>query len=180
VRGQGHTLEMAFEELVIIVWQQRADAAGVEVVAQRHNDEHLDLGGGNAAHQSARLGLPLQHGLGDVIAVAEAALVGVGWAHAVAAMVEKASGQERGQTPQPAAPRYRLIGKLALHRGKQLTIENGLVLAAVNLVSVDYLADIEAVLEPMLERAHVQAAPPHGAPSRYLTRRSATPPTIDV
>jgi site-specific DNA recombinase len=44
-----------------------------------------------------RLGLPLQHGLGDVIAVAGTALVGVGWAHAVAALIKDAAGQQRGE-----------------------------------------------------------------------------------
>ena len=76
---------MALEELEIIVGQLLPGAAGVEVVAQRRNDERLNLGGGNAADQSGRLGLSLQHGLGDVIAVAGAALVGMAWAHAVAA-----------------------------------------------------------------------------------------------
>src|SRR6516162_9973625 len=34
-----------------------------------------------------------------------AALVGVGWAHAVAAIIKKAPAQERGRAPQPPAPR---------------------------------------------------------------------------
>ena len=40
---------------------------------------------GTRPTESGRLGLSLQHGLGDVIAVAHAALVGMAWAHAVAA-----------------------------------------------------------------------------------------------
>src|SRR2546429_3305130 len=39
--------------------------------------------------------------------------------------LKKAPAQERDRTPQPGAPRHRLIGKLALHRRKQPTIENG-------------------------------------------------------
>src|SRR5436853_163362 len=63
---------------------------------ERRNDERLNLGGGYAADQSGRRGLSLQHGLGDVIAVAGAALVGVSWAHAVAAMVKQAPAQDGG------------------------------------------------------------------------------------
>ena len=96
VRSQCHALEMALEELEIIVGQLLPGAVGAEVVAQRRNDERLNLGGGNAAEQSGRLGLSLQHGLGDVIAVAGAALVGMAWAHAVAAIVKQAAGQEGG------------------------------------------------------------------------------------
>src|SRR5262249_56251358 len=89
-RGQCPTLEMAREEVAIIVGQLLPGAARAQIAAQRRNDERLDLGGGNAADQSGRLGLILQHSLGDVIAVTGAALVGVGWAHAVATIVKKA------------------------------------------------------------------------------------------
>jgi hypothetical protein len=44
-----HTLEMALEELEIIIGQLLPDAAGAEVVAQRRNDERFNLGSGNAA-----------------------------------------------------------------------------------------------------------------------------------
>src|SRR5262249_32075106 len=77
-------------------WRSRRSARA-QMAAQRRHDERLDLGGGNAADQSGRLRLLLQHSLGDVIAVAGAALVGVGWAHAVAAIVKKAPAQERGR-----------------------------------------------------------------------------------
>src|SRR5215813_12954822 len=116
VRGQCHTLEMALEEVAIIVGQLLPAAARAKMAAQRRHDERLDLGGGNAADQSGRRGLILQHGLGDVIAVAGAALVGVGWAHAVAAIVKKAPAQERGRAPQPAAPRACLGRKLGLRQ----------------------------------------------------------------
>jgi hypothetical protein len=96
VGGQCHTLEMALEEVAIIVGQPLPAATRVEVVAQRRNDKRLNLGGGYAADQSGRRGLSLQHGLGDVIAVAGAALVGVSWAHAVAAMVKQAPTQDGG------------------------------------------------------------------------------------
>src|SRR5262249_42253259 len=152
---------MALEELTIIVGQLFPGAAGCKRVAQRRNNERLNLGSGNTADQSGRLPLSLQYGLGDVIAVAGAALVGVGWAHAVAAIIEKASAQDGGRAPQPAAPRHCLGRKLALHRLKQRGFENGLMLAAVNLAPVNNFSDIEAVLQQMGERsiANIKGAP---------------------
>src|SRR2546429_6293959 len=105
VRGQCYTLEMTLEEAAVIVGQLLPGAARAKISAQCRHDERLDLSGGNAADQSGGRGLILQHSLGDVIAVAGAALVGVGWAHAVAAIFKKRPAQERGRAPQPAAPR---------------------------------------------------------------------------
>src|SRR5262249_4487208 len=116
------------------------------------------LGGRNAADQFGWLRLSLQHGLGDVVAVACAALVGVAGAHAVAGTIKQASRQERGRAPQPAAPCNRVGLKFALHLLKQTWLENGLMLSAVNLAPIDDLADIEAVLEEIGERAHAKAA----------------------
>jgi hypothetical protein len=85
---------MALEELEILVGQLLLPGpVGVEVVAQRPNDEPLNLGGGKPADQSGRLGLSLQHG---IIAVARAAPVGMAWAHAVAANVKQAPAQDGG------------------------------------------------------------------------------------
>src|SRR6478609_8829168 len=75
VRVQGHTLDMALEEVAISVGQLPPGAAGVKVIAQRCNNERLDLGSGNAADRAARPRMLLQHGLRDVIAVARASLV---------------------------------------------------------------------------------------------------------
>src|SRR5262245_11614105 len=97
---------MALEELTIIVGELLAGAAGSELVAQRRTNERLNLGSGNTADQSGRLPLSLQYGLGDVIAVAGAALVGVGWAHAVAANVKKASAQDRKHTSELQSLRH--------------------------------------------------------------------------
>ena len=89
--------------------------------------------------------------------------------------LKKAPAQERDRTPQPGAPRHRLIGKLALHRRKQPTIENGLVLAAVNLAPVDDLADIKAVLETR-ERPYPKPSATDGATVRQPPRLAADPP----
>src|SRR5215475_7224909 len=180
VRGQCHTLEMTLDEVAIIVGQLLPGAARAKMAAQRRHDERLDLGGGNAADQSGRRGLSLQHGLGDVIAVAGAALVGVGWAHAVAAIIKQAPAQERGRAPQPAAPRARLGRKLGLHRREQGTIHNRRLFAAMDLATVDHLADIEAVLEQMGERPHAKAPPADGAAVRQPPRLAANSPAIEI
>src|SRR5262249_32160177 len=77
----------------------------LQVAAQRRADECLDLGGRHATDCSSCQRLSLQHRLGDVIAVARAALVGVRWTHAIAAIIEKAPAQERGRAAQATAPR---------------------------------------------------------------------------
>src|SRR5215211_3136815 len=97
----------------------------------------------------------------------------MGWAHAATVRIKDAAGEERGWATQPAAPRHRLGGKLALNRLKQRGLENGLMLTAVNLAPVDDLADIEAVLEQMRERAHAKAAPADGAAIREPPRLAA-------
>src|SRR5262245_2192140 len=180
VRGQCHTLEMTLEEVAIIVGQLLPGAARAQMAAQCRHDERLDLGGGNAADQSRRRRLILQHSLGDVIAVAGAALVGVGWAHAVAAIIKQAPAQERGRAPQPAAPRARLGRKLGLHRHEQDTIHNRRLFAAMDLAPVDHLADIEAALEQMGERPHAKAPPADGAAVRQPPRLAANSLAIEI
>src|SRR2546430_17562609 len=133
VWSQRHTLEIPLKELAIIVGQLLRAAARIEVVAQCPNDQRLDLGRGNAADQSRWLGPSLQYGLGDVIAITDAALVGMGWAHAVGGMVENAAGQERGCAPQHAAPRHRPGRKLGLHRLERRGTGNQLVDSVLTL-----------------------------------------------
>src|SRR5262249_29489464 len=157
-------------------------AARAQMAAQRRHDERLDLGGGNAADQSGRLRLLLQHSLGDVIAVAGAALVGVGWAHAGAASVKKAPAQELGRTPQPAAPRARGRGREsgAPPRGEGATPHRRLWSAAIALAREPPLADIEAVLEKRGERPHAKAPPADGAAVRQPPRLAANSPAIEI
>src|SRR5262249_48343312 len=176
---------MTLDEVAIIVGQPLPAATRVEMAAQCCHDERLSLGGGYAADQSGRRGLSLQHRLGDVIAVAGAALVGGRWAHAVAAIVKQAPAQRRGGAPQRAAPRARRGRKLGLHRREQRTIHNRRLFAAMDLAPVDHLADIEAVLEQMGERPTPKRPPPmvrpFDTPRAFLpipppSRSSPTPP----
>src|SRR5262249_12423234 len=109
-----------------------------------------------------------------------AALVGVRWTHAIAAIIEKAPAQERGRAAQAAATRARLGRELGLHRLEQRGIENGLMLTAVKLAPVDHLADIEAVLEQMRERPHPKAAPADRSAGRAPPRLAANCAPIEA
>src|SRR5258708_28575137 len=95
VGGQGHALDMALDKVAITIGQRRAGAACVEVIAQRGNDERLEVGGGNAADRSGRPRFLLQHGLGDVIAVARAALICMSKMRPVRSAGEPRSRQRR-------------------------------------------------------------------------------------
>src|SRR5215211_5200659 len=172
---------MVFDQLPLVVGTcLRRAAARLQMIAERRNDERLDLGGRHAADRSGRLGLLLQHGLADVVAVAGTSLVGVARAHAVAALVKQSAGQEGGRAAQPATSLDRLRGKLGLHGLEQGTIEDRLVLATVNVTAVDHLADIEPVLEQMRERPHPERAPTDGAAIRALPRLAADAAPVEV
>jgi len=104
----------------------------------------------------------------------------VSWAHAVATIFKQAPAQERGRAPQLAAPRARLGRKLGLHCREQGTIHNRRLFAAMDLATVDHLADIEAVLEQMGERPHAKAPPADGAAVRQSPRLAANSPAIEI
>src|SRR5262249_55782542 len=103
VRGQCHTLEMALEEVAIIVGQLLPGAARAQMAAQRRHDERLDLGGGNAADQSGRRGPILQPALGDVIAGGRAPRCGGGWASWGGKVVKKGAREGPRATPPAGA-----------------------------------------------------------------------------
>src|SRR5215211_5672008 len=108
---------MVFDQLPLVVGTcLRRAAARLQMIAERRNDERLDLGGRHAADRSGRLGLLLQHGLADVVAVAGTSLVGVARAHAVAALVKQAAGQEGGRAAQPVESTSRPSATMALPR----------------------------------------------------------------
>src|SRR5258707_13730498 len=79
----------------------------------------------------------------------------------------KEGSREDARGPAHAAPSADPApGTLSLSRRKQRGIENWLVLTAVNVATVDHLANIEAVLEEMRERANSEAAPADDAAVR--------------
>src|SRR5260370_593954 len=56
VRGQGHAREMTVDDVAIIVGQRLGGAASGEVIAQCSKNKPLELGGGNTADRSRRMG----------------------------------------------------------------------------------------------------------------------------
>ena len=49
---------------------------------------------GTRAHRSSPLGCAIEQGGREVVAVLDAALAGMAWGHAIAAIVEDAAGQQ--------------------------------------------------------------------------------------
>ena len=71
-------------------------------------------------------------------------------------------------------------GELGLHRLKQRGIKNGLVLTAMNVATVDHLADIEAVLKQMRERADAEPPPADGPAGRQPAGLAANSAPVEV
>src|SRR5712672_659035 len=69
-----------------------------DMIANRLNDHILNLRGGDPAHRSGPLGLPLQEGGGKVISVSHPLLAGVARGHAITPVVEQASHQQSVRT----------------------------------------------------------------------------------
>src|SRR5207253_2691580 len=82
--------------------------------------------------------------------------------------------------PRSRQRRARLGRKLGLHRREQGTIQNRRLLAAMDLATVDHLADIEAVLEQMGECPHAKALPADGPAIRQPPRLATNSPAIEV
>src|ERR1700694_3288142 len=74
-----------------------------EMLANRPDDQRLDVGCRHAAHRSGALGGAMQKGGGQVVSVLEAALADMARAHAVAAVIEDAAGQQ-GLGVHPCGP----------------------------------------------------------------------------
>ena len=158
---------MAFDKLAIIVGQLLPGTAGVEVMAQRRKDERLKLGGGNAADRSGRLGLssaarPGRRNSGSGRRPCWYGLGSCGCRRSSNRRPLRIAGEPRSRQRRATA----WAASLPCTASNSVGIENGLVLTTVNLAPVDHLADIEAVLEQMGERAHAKAAPADGAAVR--------------
>jgi hypothetical protein len=99
----------------------------------------------------------LQERLRDVIPVARALLVRMRRAHAIAAIVEEAAGQEGGRASEPDLPGDGVGGEFFLHGLEQVAAKDRLMLAPMHLSSIGDLADVEPVLEEMGKRPHAKA-----------------------
>jgi hypothetical protein len=73
----------------------------------------------------------LKQGMGDIVAISYAILVGVGGRHAIAAVIEEAADQDRGRVFDANPPRSHIFGELGLDRFEGGAINDGLVLAGM-------------------------------------------------
>jgi hypothetical protein len=79
-------------------------------------------------------------------------------AHAVAAVVEEAAGQNGGRASEPDQPGDGVGGPFGLHGLEQVGAEDRRMLAAMHLAPLGDLADVEPVLEQMGERSDAEIA----------------------
>jgi hypothetical protein len=91
-----------------------------------------------------------------VVPVTHAKLVGVRWAHTIAAVIEDATSQNGWRTLESDLPPDGIGDELGLHRLEQLSLENRLMLATMSRASIDHLADVEPVLEQMSEGTYAE------------------------
>ena len=100
-----------------------------KVPADAVQHEWLDLGRRHARDAAGLVLSVLQERVRDIIAVAHAELVRMRRAHAVAAVVEDAAGQNGGRAPEPDLPGDGVGGELGLHGLEQVAVEDRLMLA---------------------------------------------------
>jgi hypothetical protein len=122
--------------------------------AQDLEDRLLDLGRRHAGDGAGFLLPTLQQRLRDVIAIPNALLVGMAWTHRIAAIVHQEACQSRWRWRTAQLSLDGAIGELGLYRLEQVPIDDRCMLAFVGLAAIDDLADIEAVLEEVGERAN--------------------------
>jgi hypothetical protein len=67
----------------------------IEVVSNRSRDQALDLGGRDSTDASGPFRLALEQGGGQIVAVLDAPFADVAWGHAIAAVIEDPSRQQR-------------------------------------------------------------------------------------
>src|SRR6516225_3888960 len=120
--------------------------------------EHESLNFGRRhPSNAARLGGSLLHErVRDIIAIAHPELVGVRRSHAVAVVIEDATGQNGGRAPEPVLPSHRAGGELGLDGVKQVALKDRLMFPAIYLSPIDYVAHVEPVLEQMGKRPDPQ------------------------
>src|SRR6478672_9551726 len=123
-----------------------------EMLANRSDDQRLDVGCRHAAHRSGALGGAMEKGGGQVVSVLAAALADMARAHAIAAVIEDAASQQ-GLGVHPCGPMIcRLLAQLGLDGVEQVPIENAGLFAIEDLTLEWHLTDIEAIAQEVGER----------------------------
>src|SRR5580704_19449624 len=132
LRFYDHARDMALDQVAVRGSRRRLPITHCcKVPADPFAHEGLDLGGRHAG-DVAWLGLAiLQNRMRRIIPVADAALVRMRRAHAVAAVVEEAAGQNGGSAPEPDLPGDGVGGALGPHGLEHVAAEDRLMLAAM-------------------------------------------------
>src|SRR6476660_8143838 len=122
------------------------------MLANRPDDQRLDVGCRHAAHRSGALGGAMEKDGGQVVSVLAAALADMARAQAVAAVIEDAAGQQ-GLGVHPCGPMIgRLLTQLGLDSVEQVQIEKARLFAMEDLTLEWHLTDIEAIAQQVGER----------------------------
>src|SRR5438046_2464097 len=101
----------------------------------------------------------VKHGRRDVIAILDASLADMARAHAVATVVIDATDQQGFGLVACHRVIVALLVELGLHRVKEVTIEDGGLLARKHLAFEHNLADIESIAQKMGKRTSAERDP---------------------
>jgi hypothetical protein len=153
-------LDVSIDDLAI--GKATVQCARLGLGADRLDDELLQRHRGHACDATGVLVAALKDGMGDIVAISDAILVGVAGRHAIAAVVEEAAHQDRGRVFDAYRPRSHIFGEQGLDRFEGDAINDELVLAGMGLTAIDHLAEVEAVLEEMGQRADAVGATTFG------------------
>src|SRR5438105_5785501 len=105
---------------------------------------------------------------------------GMARAHSVATVVIEATDQQRAGFRACGCVAVALVVELGLHRVKEITIEDGWLLAGEDLALEDDLADVEPIAQKMGERAAGEWDAANRAPSLERTHLGDDPSLAKV
>jgi hypothetical protein len=119
------------------------------VVTDALEYELFDFGRGHAP-DAANFVLPLlQDGMRYIVPVAHATLVGVRGAHAVASVIDDATGQNGRRASELGPTTHCVFSEPGLHGLEQLPLNDRLMSTGMDRAAIGDLANVKAVLEQM-------------------------------
>ena len=132
LRFDNHAVDMAFDQIAIRNGSRilRFTSRG-QVFADTVEHEGLDFRCRDSCNAACFVLSLLQDRMRHIIPVAHTELVGVRRAHAVAAVVKDATGQNGGRALEPDLSRDSVGGELGLHGLEQIAVEDRRMLPAV-------------------------------------------------
>ena len=122
------------------------------MLPNRLDHQRLDLDRRDAAHRAGTVSCAVEQGGGQIVPVFGAALTGVARAHAIAAVIEDATGEQVPRMYPGDGMIVRLLAQLGLDGLEEVLVENGGLLALQHLALEADLANIEAIAKEVGER----------------------------